>query len=190
MLLSVVTSISVMLTFVSADLVKSPTLKIVNTPRAKRQAHRFLVDEVSDHENDDEKPESVLPGEDDYSEFNNKPVSNRAKTNLRTVTFKPIIPTYSTPRPVPRDNFPPRTTTEAPATSPPLDPRLIRRVGFNFMHFPYDRMHRFYQLNPRLQFVYPKEYENVEWSYPIERTPYYHQRQFYNLAALGFYGKK
>uniref|UniRef100_A0AC34Q5V5 Uncharacterized protein n=1 Tax=Panagrolaimus sp. JU765 TaxID=591449 RepID=A0AC34Q5V5_9BILA len=185
--------ISVLLGILSglaADFVKSPSIS--DRSRAvksivKRGSNRFLVDEIGDEDVTDGKPRSLLTNNDDYTDFNNKPVVNRVSQNLKQVTYEPILPTYSTPKPSPRrQNV---EVTDAPVTAPPIDPRAIRRTGFFFQHYPYDKLHRFYQLNPRLQFVYPREYENVDWTYPIERTPYYHQRQFYNLAALGYYGR-
>uniref|UniRef100_A0A914YCQ3 Uncharacterized protein n=1 Tax=Panagrolaimus superbus TaxID=310955 RepID=A0A914YCQ3_9BILA len=177
---------STLLLGTTCDFVRSPSLKQTDKKHiVKRQSNRFLVDEVGD---DTAKSNSV-PNSDDYSDFNNKPVENRASRKLRPVTYRPILPTYRTPRPSHR--FPAvELTTLAPITAATIPPHAVRRVGYFFQHYPYDKLHRFYQLNPRLQFFYPREYENVEWSYPIERTPYYHQRQFYNLAALGYYGRK
>ena len=181
---------------IAADLIKSPSIsdknrrgkftimiqltRIFVVPGktiVKRQAERFLVDEVDDTDLINGKPRSVLTGNDDYTDFNNLPVANRATPKLTQVTFQPILPTYSTPKPVPRknkgddDRF-----TPPPVTVPPIDPRAIRRTGFAFQHYPYDKLHRFYLLNPRIQFIYPREYENVDWVYPIERAPYFHRK--------------
>ena len=180
---------------ITADLIKSPSISdrnrrgklrngilinsgIFSAPIktiVKRQTQRLLVDEVSDVESNNGRPRSVLSGNDDYTDFNNLPVANRAAPKLTQVTFKPILPTYSTPRPVPRKNKgDDGQFTPPPVTIPPIDPRAIRRTGFSFQHYPYDKLHRFYLLNPRIQFVYPREYENVDWVYPIERAPYFH----------------
>uniref|UniRef100_A0AC35F3P2 Uncharacterized protein n=1 Tax=Panagrolaimus sp. PS1159 TaxID=55785 RepID=A0AC35F3P2_9BILA len=164
---------SLLLGTATSDFVRSPTLKQTDKkPIVKRQSDRFLVDEVGD-DSPNSKSKSAAANSDDYSDFNNKPVENRASKKLRPVTYRPILPTYHTPKPSQR--FPAvEVTTLPPPTAATIPPYAVRRVGYFFQHYPYDKLHRFYQLNPRLQFFYPREYENVEWSYPIERTPYYH----------------
>ncbi|KAE9556103.1 hypothetical protein FO519_000737 [Halicephalobus sp. NKZ332] len=178
---------------IAADLIKSPSIsdknrRVPTRNITKRQSQRFIVDEVSDDDSTG-RSRSAFTG-DDYTDFNNLPVANRVNHKLRQVTYQPILPTYSTPNPVPRRTGDVEQATPSPATAPPIDPRAIRRTGFAFQHYPYDKLHRFYLLNPRIEFVYPREYENTEWVYPIERAPYFHERQFYNLAALGYYGRK
>lgn len=94
--------------------------------------------------------EEESPTRDEINDFEREP-QNRANTKLRG-------------RPKPRISH---RGQEFPAPR-----KYLRRVGYYFQHYPYDKLDRFYQLNPHLYYNYPSGYEHVQWSYPIHRTEY------------------
>jgi hypothetical protein len=55
----------------------------------------------------------------------------------------------------------------------PVPRKYLKRVGYYFQHYPYNRLDHFYQMNPHLYYNYPAGYEHIQWYYPIHRTPYF-----------------
>uniref|UniRef100_A0A915DIV0 Uncharacterized protein n=1 Tax=Ditylenchus dipsaci TaxID=166011 RepID=A0A915DIV0_9BILA len=160
-------------------LYKLGVLKFVEAARDGSTKAIAITDEVDHLATKSTKQGKKESEDDDYTDFNNKPIKNSMHSTASPHESSEFIPTLASKPTKPKIV----KTTVIPTR--PVGGYPLRKVGYYFQHYPYDKLPRFYQLNPHLHYIYPQQYEHARWDY----SPQYNSgNNYYNPQLLGVYG--